>query len=234
MNWKYKEERDLPQHRARERIPPVLVPDIQSKYLITGPPRIISIASSIWIRISPRIPPPSKHKMRPPTVDFLETKSIYQNTHNGKIICAKTYDPWLAVAECWQTWWSMASKRWRVRGICSAEDDCPSSFPVGLHPSPHFGIFWEQRFAPTAWTQYNNCGAVLERFPATKWRGDSPWSFCMFTLEPNAIKACQKHACFFYKSKIFSRKRVEHLYLNNQQTRRAACYMKRWIARRIH
>ena len=133
---------------------------------------MLSSASNIWIKTSPRIPPPSIHKMRPPMVDFLKKKSIHQNLSNGKIVhhCQKkTYNLLLAAGGSWQTWSRMSSKRWRVRGILFAGDGaCPSTYPLGLHPSPHADMFWEQRFASTARTQYNSWRSVLELLLATE------------------------------------------------------------------
>ena len=47
---------------ARAKIPPVLVPPIQSKLFLIGWPVTRSMAKSSWIRTKPRIPPPSRHK----------------------------------------------------------------------------------------------------------------------------------------------------------------------------
>ena len=47
---------------ASASMPPVLVPPIQSKQFLIGCPVACSIASSSWMRIMPRMPPPSRHR----------------------------------------------------------------------------------------------------------------------------------------------------------------------------
>lgn len=47
---------------ARARIPPVLVPAIQSKSSLIGWPASLSRAINIWINTRPLIPPPSRHR----------------------------------------------------------------------------------------------------------------------------------------------------------------------------
>ena len=48
---------------ASARMPPVLVPPIQSKQFLIGWPAAFSTARRSWIRTSPRIPPPSKDRI---------------------------------------------------------------------------------------------------------------------------------------------------------------------------
>lgn len=49
---------------AKAKIPPVLVPAIQSKISRMGRPAAFSIARRSWMSTRPRMPPPSRHRRR--------------------------------------------------------------------------------------------------------------------------------------------------------------------------
>ena len=156
INW--------PEANARERIPPVLVPLIQSKWSMMVPPKYSSSTSSIWIKINPRIPPPSKHRTRPLEFVILNQNELMTieippwNSYTVNIIISTTSAGlyyclvWLTPAECWQIDSSIESKKWRWRLVVPSaelEVDWPSSFPNGLHPSPQLTNFEAHRLLPT-------------------------------------------------------------------------------------